>query len=98
MQTCTKCNQPSPDPAEVCSQCGADLSIHSTIAQALGKMKSNPRVSEIRLIVADDACPACRKNEGTYAKDALPELPDVGCSHRLGCRCFYEPVLNIIFP
>ncbi len=98
MRTCTECNKQSPDAAGKCTHCGEDLSLHSATAKALKDMQSNPRVSQIRLIVADDACPACRQNEGTYAKNATPKLPVDGCSHSTGCRCFYEPVLNVIFP
>ncbi len=98
MRTCTQCNKQSPDTAGECIHCGEDLSLHSATAKALKDMQSNPRVSQIRLIVAHDACPACRQNEGTYAKNATPKLPVDGCSHSTGCRCFYEPVLNVIFP
>jgi len=98
VRTCTQCNKQSPDTASECIQCGANLSLHSTTAEALKEMQSNPRVSQIRLIVAQDACPACQQKEGTYPKDAVPELPTCGCSTSSGCGCFYEPVLNVIFP
>lgn len=65
---------------------------------ALQKFQQNPRVSKIRIIVAHDACPACREHEGEYPKQQVPELPTLGCSHPLGCRCFYEPALTEIFP
>jgi hypothetical protein len=65
---------------------------------ALDRMLHNPRVSRIRLIVAPDACPACRRYEGEYEKSAVPRLPTDGCSHTLGCRCFYEPTLSEIYP
>jgi hypothetical protein len=67
-------------------------------AQALARYRANPRVSQIRLIVAHDACPACRSREGAYLKADVPELPTAGCSHPLGCRCFYEPALTEIYP
>lgn len=71
----------------------------STDSQAaLTRMQENPRVSKIRLIVGHDACPACREMEGEYLKDHVPPLPTPGCSHPLGCRCFYEPALTEIFP
>jgi hypothetical protein len=28
----------------------------------------------------------------------VPELPVRGCSHKNGCRCFYEPFLTDIYP
>ena len=36
-----------------------------------------------------------------YAKQQRlldPTLPVEGCSHGLGCRCYYEPVLTEIYP
>jgi hypothetical protein len=66
--------------------------------QALQRLKANPRVSLIRLIVPADACPACRHLEGEYEKDKVPLLPLDQCSHPLGCRAFYEPKLTTIFP
>ena len=69
-----------------------------SLQEALERFRSNPRISKIRVIVAHDACPACREKEGTYEKDEVPSLPTVGCSHPNGCRCFYEPKLEVIFP
>lgn len=66
--------------------------------EALNKFEANPRVSKIRIIVAADACPACREKEGEYEKGEVPELPTRACSHRLGCRCFYTPKLEVVFP
>jgi predicted amidophosphoribosyltransferase len=98
VRTCTLCQSQSPDDATHCAQCGADLSQHSATAVALAKLLKNPRVSRVRLIVASDACPACRAMEGDYKKDQVPELPVRGCSHPSGCRCFYEPFLTDIYP
>jgi hypothetical protein len=98
VQTCSKCNAQSPDTAPQCIACQADLSIFSMTAVALKKFQDNPRVRDVRLVVAADACPACAAYEGTYPKDQVPTLPIEGCSHPNGCRCFYEPMLNIIYP
>lgn len=98
MQTCTKCNLQSPDMATRCIHCQADLSEFSSTNVALKRLQANPRVKDVRLIVAHDCCPACRAAEGTYDKTKVPRLPIEGCSHALGCRCFYEPMLNTIYP
>ncbi len=98
MQTCSRCNAQSPDTASACSNCGADLSVYSTSAVTLKNFQDNPRVKNVRIIVADDACPVCKEIEGTYAKDQAPVLPVPGCSDPLGCHCFYEPMLTEIFP
>lgn len=72
--------------------------MQSPQARALARLRDNPRVSKIRIIVTHDACPACRDHEGEYEKSEVPELPAAGCSHPLGCRCFYEPTLTEIYP
>ncbi|NTV35690.1 MAG: hypothetical protein HGA53_01925 [Anaerolineaceae bacterium] len=70
----------------------------STTSVALKKFCDNTRVRNIRLVVSNDACPACQEIEGTYAKENAPVLPVEGCSCENGCRCFYEPMLNEIYP
>ena len=62
------------------------------------KFQANSRVNNVRLVVPDNACPACRAVEGTYPKDKVPALPVEGCSETNGCHCFYEPMLNEIYP
>ncbi len=98
MQTCSKCNALSPDEAKNCVNCGANLSEFSTTAVARQRFQINPRVNSVRIIVMHNACPACKEIEGTYQKDALPTLPVEGCSHARGCRCFYQPNLEVIYP
>ncbi len=93
MQTCSRCNTSSPDNATNCVNCNADLAQFSTTAVALANLQANPRVSAIRISVADDACSYCYERLDTYPKDQVPRLPHLGCSHENGCRCFYEPVL-----
>lgn len=98
MQTCSQCNTQSPDTATECPKCSADLTALSMRAVALKGFQENPRVVNIRLIVSEDCCPACREFEGTYSKGAVPTLPVEGCSHKNGCRCFYEPRLEVVYP
>lgn len=98
MQTCSQCNTQSPDTTIQCPQCEADLTTHNQRAVALKGFQENPRVVNIRLIVSENCCPACREFEGTYLKDNVPALPVVGCSHKHGCRCFYEPRLEVVYP
>jgi hypothetical protein len=98
VQTCSKCNAQSPDTASNCATCQADLRKFSATAIAIKNFIENPRVINIRLVVGADCCPVCAAHEGTYPKDGAPQLPIEGCSHPNGCRCFYEPMLNIIYP
>jgi len=98
MQECSKCHTFSPNEAVFCEGCGTDLIIWSETAVALKQLQENPRVIYIRISVSNDCCPACRKAEGAYAKESIPHLPVAGCSHEHGCRCYYQPVLEVIFP
>jgi hypothetical protein len=98
VQTCSKCHTQSPDTADRCGNCKADLRQLSENAVALKRIQENPRISYVRIAVNHDCCPACRQAEGAYAKDKAPHLPIEGCSHHLGCRCFYQPVLGELFP
>jgi hypothetical protein len=98
VQICTKCYFQSPDTAAQCVNCQADLSEYSVTAVALKHFQENSRVRYVRLVVSDTCCPACREMEGAYAKDEVPPLPVEGCSHPNGCRCFYQPFLDVIFP
>lgn len=76
----------------------ADLGVYSTTAVSLKRMLENPRVIAIQVSAAEDACPVCEALQGTYQKTNVPHLPHEGCSHGEGCRCFYEPILNTVFP
>jgi hypothetical protein len=70
----------------------------SSAAKALERMQANPRIKYIVVVVPEDACPACQNLTGTYPKDQVPHLPYEECSHPLGCRSFYLPYLDEIFP
>ena len=98
MQTCSKCNAQSPDTAGQCENCQAEFPEFNSTTVALRKFQQNPRVDHVILAIGDDACPACTKFQGAYAKDSAPALPIEGCSHPAGCRCFYQPVLTEIYP
>jgi hypothetical protein len=98
MQTCTSCNAQSPDSAAFCLKCGADLSEFSSTSVALKRFQNNPRVNMVRLITMQDACPACLQAARAYEKESATKLPVEGCSHGLGCRCFYQPYLDDIYP
>ena len=71
---------------------------NSPAANALKEMQTNTRVKYIVVIAPEDACPACQQLVGTYPKDVVPRLPVDECSHPMGCRAFYMPYLNDIYP
>lgn len=98
MPICSRCNTSAPDTARVCPACAADLTTESVTAVALKKLQDNPRVYAIHIATSEEACPACKAVQGTYAKDKVPALPVEGCSHPDGCRCFYQPMLEEIYP
>jgi RNA polymerase subunit RPABC4/transcription elongation factor Spt4 len=98
VRICSRCKTPSPDAVLICPQCRADLTQVSEAAAALARLRANPRVLHVRLIIHEQACPACQRAEGDYDKSQVPAVPIPGCSHEHGCRCFYEPVLSKIYP
>ena len=98
MQTCSKCYTQVSDTEQICPNCKADLIEFSVSAVALKRFKDNPRVLAVRVSAPADACPVCQGVKGTYPKDQVPRLPTMGCSHPAGCLCFYEPVLDEIYP
>ena len=98
MQTCSRCQTQSADTVLVCPSCQADLQELSVTAITLKHLLDNPRVELIRISAALDACPICQEASRAFPKDLVAKLPHQGCSHALGCRCCYEPVLNQIYP
>ena len=70
----------------------------SEAVKSLERMRVNPRIKYIVVVVPEDACPACQNLTGTYPKDQVPRLPIEQCSHPLGCRSYYLPYLDEIFP
>lgn len=98
MQICSRCYAQSPDAALQCVNCQAELKEYSTAAVALKRLQQNPRVKAVRISVGGDACPSCQRMQGVYPKEETPALPISGCSHENGCRCFFEPILDEIYP
>jgi len=70
----------------------------SAAARSLKRLQANPRVKYIVIAAPAEACPACQQLAGTYAKDQVPRLPVESCSHPLGCRAYYMPYLDDIYP
>jgi hypothetical protein len=65
---------------------------------ALKRMQDNPRITKIVVVVPGDACQACQAVFGTYEKDETPRLPMDACTHPLGCRSFYQPFIDELYP
>ena len=68
------------------------------LQNSLQKLRENPRVRDIRIIVPAEACPVCQAVAGTYTKDNLPRLPPDGCSCPRGFEGYCQPMLNNIYP
>lgn len=98
MQTCSRCQTQIPDTVLDCPNCQADLRQYSITAVALANFQANSRVNAVHVASSEDACPACLAVQGTYPKDKVPALPVEGCSHPQGCLCFYQPLLEEIYP
>jgi hypothetical protein len=57
-------------------------------------MKAKGSIRGVRVLVAEDSCPACRAlAEAEYTPDNAPILPLAECRHPSGCRCAYTPVM-----
>jgi hypothetical protein len=61
---------------------------------ALERIIEGGIATKVRILTSYDSCPVCKSIEGAYEFDDVPALPIDGCSHPLGCRCHYEPVLD----
>ena len=68
------------------------------VEAALKRMQENPRITKIVVVVPGDACPACQEVFGTYEKDNVPELPMDACTHPMGCRAYYQPFIDELYP
>jgi hypothetical protein len=62
--------------------------------QMLENIISGNIATKVRILASHDCCPVCRRAEGAYDFDDVPELPLEGCSHPMGCRCIYAPILD----
>lgn len=62
--------------------------------EILEKIQQGGIATKVRILANQDSCPVCRSVEGAYAFEEVPELPLEGCSHPMGCRCYYAPVLD----
>lgn len=64
----------------------------------LQRIRQGGVATKVRILANHDCCPVCRSFEGAYEFDDVPELPFEGCSHPMGCRCIYAPVLDRFGP
>ena len=98
MSTTPKKDTKSPKPVTKISDRTYEAWENSDAAVALKRLKANPRIKYIVLTAPADACPACQQLVGTYPKDEVPLLPYEECSHPLGCRAFYMPFIEELYP
>jgi SAP domain len=53
-------------------------------------------VTYVTHLATSDSCSVCSKLNGRkWIIDQAPELPHTQCMHDYGCRCLYQPVLNL---
>ena len=67
-------------------------------AEALKRIVDGGVATKVRILASHDSCPVCKAYEGAYDFDDVPALPMEGCSHPLGCRCHYAPILDRFGP
>ncbi len=69
------------------------LVFHASNQRSLTNYRQSEVVKGVEIIVAEDACEACRKLAGeAYNFNEVPVLPYVKCTHEKGCRCTYAPI------
>ncbi len=53
-------------------------------------------IAGVQISSGDDSCPECQKLMGKVYKlsEFIPELPHPECTHKMGCRCCYLPVVK----
>ncbi len=98
MRECALCHATTEDQVELCPGCGADLRTDSVRAHALKAILANPRATHIYIAAPTQACLICRREQGTFPKGAVSELPHEGCSCPKGCLCRYEPLVIEVGP
>ena len=50
----------------------------------------------VEILAASDSCESCKKLAGKHYKlDEAPELPNPNCTHKMGCRCCFLPVVSL---
>ena len=51
-------------------------------------------LEHVEILPAPDSCEACRRLAGKHYKlNEAPELPNEHCTHKMGCRCTFLPVV-----
>ena len=61
------------------------------------RCKGGDHVRRIEIVGPDESCPVCAADRGKeYLVARVPELPHAGCTCTRGCRCRYEPVLEML--
>jgi hypothetical protein len=96
VRICANCRQQVADHVTVCPRCKTDLISGSVGARELARLRADGRIRELRILSDRFCCPTCRDAAQVYPIEQVPLLPLEGCSHAVGCRCSYEPVLDVI--
>ncbi|MHB0987826.1 MAG: hypothetical protein ACYC3P_04060 [Bellilinea sp.] len=53
-------------------------------------------IKGVQILASSDSCSECKKLTGiTYLlSEKIPELPHPNCTHEMGCRCTYIPIVK----
>ena len=58
-------------------------------------MKRNPFIKYVEILTASDTCDECKVlAKKQFKLDRAPELPYEKCTHHMGCRCVYIPIVD----
>lgn len=86
------------DPVEAAFWKAQSLSLYVDNQDTWQRCKGGDHVRRIEVVGPNDesTCETCRQSLGKqFLVARVPELPHRGCTSPLGCRCRYEPVLEV---
>jgi hypothetical protein len=66
--------------------------------KTLEEWRKGDRVDKVKIGGMNDnhVCDECRKLANTeYPVDEAPVLPHTKCTSKVGCRCYYQPVVSV---
>ena len=91
------------DPAEAVYWRAYQLALYVDNQETWQRCKGGDHVRRIEIVGPDDGpdgdelCPVCAADQGKeYLVARVPDLPHAGCTCTRGCRCRYEPVLEML--
>lgn len=71
------------------------IAIAASQASTLRQYFANRDVIEgIRVYATRNSCEFCKRHAGDFTFETVPILPHPECTHEMGCRCCYAPIVK----